>query len=103
MKTYNVNWELVKSKYPIDTIVQGKVTRVAPFGFFLEIGDDSVQGFVDIINFTDEEKIITKEMFPQIGTIVIGKILGYRDENLSSNQIGITTKHSEIITAINYT
>lgn len=98
----NINWEMKKKIYPINSIVQGTVAHHAHFGFFVDISDNDVVGLIEIVNFIDGEKIVTINMFPPVGTFIIAKIIGYREERLDSNQILMTTKPSEIRTAIDY-
>ena len=40
-------WKALVSKFPIDSIVEGKVTKLVPFGIFVDLGN-SVEGLVHI-------------------------------------------------------
>ncbi|NPV70946.1 MAG: bifunctional 4-hydroxy-3-methylbut-2-enyl diphosphate reductase/30S ribosomal protein S1 [Firmicutes bacterium] len=40
-------WSTVSTKYPVDAVVQGKVTRLAPFGAFVQL-EPGVEGLIHI-------------------------------------------------------
>jgi hypothetical protein len=40
----NQFWNQVKSKYRLGELIHGKVEHHAPFGIFVDVGDDAVHG-----------------------------------------------------------
>ena len=46
-------WNQVKSKSRLGKLIHGKVEHHAPFGIFVNIGDDTVRGIVQITDFVD--------------------------------------------------
>src|SRR5437667_8959234 len=71
-------WDTIKDRYPSGKIVEGKITRLAKFGAFVEV-EEGIEGLVHISDFTSERRIqhpneIVKPgrcgpdlQFPQIG------------------------------------
>jgi small subunit ribosomal protein S1 len=49
-------WEGIENKYPVDSIVTGRVTRLAEFGAFVEL-EDGVEGLVPIGEITYERHL----------------------------------------------
>ncbi len=49
-------WDTIKDRYPDGTVVEGKVTRLAPFGAFVEV-EEGIDGLVHISEFTNEKRI----------------------------------------------
>jgi small subunit ribosomal protein S1 len=49
-------WEGVENKYPVDSIVTGRVTRLVDFGAFVEL-EDGVEGLIPIGEITYERHI----------------------------------------------
>ena len=78
MKT--TNWEQIKSKYTIGQFVQGKVEFQAPFGVFVDLNESLVKGLIKIPDFLDEGEM-TKEMYPEIGTMIGAVVVGYNESN----------------------
>ena len=40
-------WRALVQSYPVDSVIEGKVTKLVPFGIFVELGDD-IEGLVHI-------------------------------------------------------
>jgi len=49
-------WESIQERYPQGKIVEGKVTRLAKFGAFVEV-EEGIEGLVHISDFTNEKRI----------------------------------------------
>src|SRR5262245_39362778 len=49
-------WDTIKERYPEGKIVEGKVTRLAKFGAFVEV-EEGIDGLVHISDFTSEKRI----------------------------------------------
>jgi len=49
-------WDTVKDRYPAGKVVEGKVTRLAQFGAFVEL-EDGIDGLVHVSEFTHEKRI----------------------------------------------
>ena len=49
-------WETIKDRYPSGKIVEGKITRLAKFGAFVEV-EEGIEGLVHISDFTNERRI----------------------------------------------
>jgi ribosomal protein S1 len=73
-------WELIKSKYKIGQVLQGKVLRHEPYGVFLDIGEAEVKGLIRIPDFLDDGAM-NEAMYPEIGGQVTGVVIGYNDAN----------------------
>jgi hypothetical protein len=79
-------WNQVKSNYRLGQLIYGKVEHHAPFGLFVNIGDDTVRGLVQITDFVDSGDM-TPEMYPDIGSpigAVVGRCGLYRRRSPSS-------------------
>ena len=62
-------WSQIKTKYQIGKLIYGKVEFHAPFGVFIDIGDEDVKGIIQISDFLDSGAM-TPEMYPEIGSLV---------------------------------
>jgi ribosomal protein S1 len=72
--------ELIKSKYQLGQFVQGKVEYHAPFGVFVDLGDNSVKGLIKIPDFLDEGAM-SEAMYPDLGTTIGAIVVGYNESN----------------------
>jgi len=85
-------WHNIKLKYKIGDFVEGKVIRHEPFGIFLDLGEDSILGFVRIVNFIDKGQM-TPNKYPPIGKKITAKIVELTDHNF---QINLSIKPSDL-------
>lgn len=76
----NPKLELIKSKYQLGQFVQGKVEYHAPFGVFVDLGEDSVKGLIKLPDFLDEG-VMSQEMYPDLGTTIGAIVVGYNESN----------------------
>ncbi len=86
-------WYSIKAKYPIGAFVRGKVTKHAPFGIFLDIGEPGVKGLIRIGDFVDAGEM-REDMYPSIGATIGGIISANSDSE--NAQINLSTKPSII-------
>jgi small subunit ribosomal protein S1 len=49
-------WDTIKDRYPNGKVVEGKVTRLAKFGAFVEV-EEGIEGLIHISEFTSEKRI----------------------------------------------
>lgn len=90
-------WNQVKSKYRLGELIHGKVEHHAPFGIFVNIGDEKVQGLVQITDFVDTGDM-TPEMYPDIGSPIGAVVIGYTQDD--RNQIWLSVKPSVLQKAL---
>lgn len=84
-------WNQVKSKYRLGELIHGKVEHHAPFGIFVDIGDETVRGIVQITDFVDTGDM-TPEMYPDIGSPIGAVVVGYTEDD--RNQVWLSVKPS---------
>ena len=84
-------WSQVKTKYQLGKLIYGKVEFHAPFGVFVDIGDEYVKGIIQIPDFLDSGAM-TPEMYPEIGSPVGAVVVGYTEDN--RNQVWLSVKPS---------
>lgn len=90
-------WERVKSKYRLGELIHGRVEYHAPFGIFVDIGDDTVRGLVQITDFVDSGDI-TPEMYPDIGSPIGAVVVGYTEDD--RKQVWLSVKPSVLQKAL---
>ncbi|BAZ11167.1 hypothetical protein NIES4071_29930 [Calothrix sp. NIES-4071] len=90
-------WNQIKSKYRFGELVYGTVEHHAPFGIFVDIGDENVRGLVQITDFVDTG-IMTPEMYPDIGSPIGAIVIGYTEDK--RNQIWLSVKPSVLQKAL---
>lgn len=74
------SWEQIKLKYRLGQFLLGRVEYHAPFGVFVNIGEDAVKGLIKIPDFLDEGDM-SEEMYPEIGSAIGAIIVGYNEAN----------------------
>jgi small subunit ribosomal protein S1 len=62
-------WDTVKDRYPAGKVVEGKVTRLAKFGAFVEL-EEGIDGLVHISEFTSEKRIQSPAEVVKVGQVV---------------------------------
>jgi ribosomal protein S1 len=93
----NQFWNQVKSKYRFGELIYGRVEHHAPFGIFIDIGDDVVRGIVQITDFVDDGDM-TPEMYPDIGSPIGAVVVGYTEDD--RNQVWLSVKPSVLQKAL---
>jgi ribosomal protein S1 len=93
----NQFWNQVKSNYRLGELVHGKVEHHAPFGIFVNIGDETVRGLIQITDFVDSGDM-TPEMYPDIGSPIGAIVVGYTEDE--RNQVWLSVKPSVLQKAL---
>ncbi|NLM20984.1 MAG: S1 RNA-binding domain-containing protein, partial [Peptococcaceae bacterium] len=71
-------WLSVGQKYPVGSIVEGKVVRIATFGAFVQL-EDAVDGLVHISQLADH-RVAKVEDVVQVGEIIKAKVIECKPE-----------------------
>ncbi len=90
-------WNQVKSNYRLGKLIHGKVEHHAPFGIFVNLGDDMVRGIVQITDFVDTGDM-TSEMYPAIGSPIGAVVVEYTEDD--RNQVWLSVKPSVLQKAL---
>src|SRR5207244_7467763 len=67
-------WDTIKDRYPSGKVIEGKVTRLAKFGAFVEV-EDGIDGLVHVSEFTNEKRIGHPSEVVKVGQVVRAVIL----------------------------
>ena len=67
-------WETIRDRYPNGKIVEGKVTRLATFGAFVEV-EEGIEGMVHVSEFTSEKRIEHPSEVVKVGQMVRAVVL----------------------------
>src|SRR5215471_6370734 len=67
-------WDTIKERYPAGKIIEGKVTRLAKFGAFVEV-EEGIDGMVHISEFTSEKRIEHPSEVVKVGQVVRAMVL----------------------------
>lgn len=70
-------WEVAAEQYAVDSVIEGKVTKIVPYGVFVEIAD-GVEGLVHMSDFTWNKKRVSLNEFVQVGDTVKVKVLEFQ-------------------------
>jgi small subunit ribosomal protein S1 len=72
-------WDTIKDRYPNGKIVEGKVTRLAKFGAFVEV-EEGIEGLIHVSEFTSEKRIQSPGEVVQVGQVVRAVVLSAEPE-----------------------
>jgi hypothetical protein len=72
-------WEDAKRQFPVGAVVTGTVTRHAPFGVFVDLGDPDCYGLVERPEFLDAGRM-TEDQYPPVGATVRVLVLAHGQE-----------------------
>ena len=72
-------WDTINERYPAGKIVEGKVTRLAKFGAFVEV-EEGIEGLVHISDFTSEKRIEHPSEAVKVGQVVRALVLSAEPE-----------------------
>lgn len=86
-------WEEIAEKYPPRTIVSGSVTGIAPFGMFVKIDGDTVEGLVHVSEVS-RKKIESIDAIYKVGDKVNAIVLGV---DVDKKRLSLSIKHYEIM------
>jgi len=67
-------WDTIKDRYPEGKVIEGKVTRLAKFGAFVEV-EEGIDGLVHISDFTSEKRIEHPSEVVKVGQAVRAMVL----------------------------
>lgn len=67
-------WDTIKDRYPAGKVIEGKVTKLAKFGAFVEV-EEGIEGLVHISDFTNEKRIEHPSEKVKAGQIVRAVVL----------------------------
>ncbi len=73
-------WEEVEYKYPVGSIVRGKVVSIQDYGIFVEL-EDGIEGLVHISEMTWNKRVKHPSKLVNLGDYVEAKVLGVDVEN----------------------
>ncbi|MCL2357404.1 MAG: 30S ribosomal protein S1 [Defluviitaleaceae bacterium] len=85
-------WSGIMEKYPIDSIVDGTVARLAPFGAFVTL-EDGIDGLVHISQIA-ERRIAKPDEELSPGQVIQVKIL---DINLETKKISLSKREADYV------
>ena len=80
-------WQELVKKFPIGSIIEGKVTKLVPFGAFVELGD-GVEGLVHISEMA-KSHVETPEQVTAVGESVMIKV---KEVDLDRRRISLSMK-----------
>lgn len=69
-------WEVIAETVGVDSVVDGKVTKLLPYGAFVEIAD-GVEGLVHMSDFTWNKKKVNLGEFVQVGDNIKVRVLEF--------------------------
>ena len=67
-------WDTIKDRYPDGKVIEGKVTRLAKFGAFVEV-EEGIDGLVHVSEFTSEKRIEHPGDVVKVGQVVRAVVL----------------------------
>ncbi len=82
-------WDLAPEKYPVGSIVEGKVVRIVPFGAFVEL-EPGLDGLVHISQVSPQ-RIGKVEEVLSIGDLILVKVL---DVNPETKRISLSIREA---------
>jgi small subunit ribosomal protein S1 len=86
-------WDTIKDRFPVGKIVEGKVTRLAKFGAFVEL-EEGIDGLVHISELTNEKRVQNPGDVVKVGQQVRAIVLSADSESkrlkLSMKQLEAT-------------
>jgi small subunit ribosomal protein S1 len=78
-QTLSDPWSDVTSKFPVGSQVEGPVTKIMPFGAFIQIAD-GVEGLVHVSEISAEKRINHPQDMLRAGQVVKAQVLGIAPE-----------------------
>jgi small subunit ribosomal protein S1 len=67
-------WDTIKDRYPNGKVIEGKVTRLAKFGAFVEV-EEGIDGLIHVSEFTNEKRIEHPSEVVKVGQVVRAVVL----------------------------
>jgi small subunit ribosomal protein S1 len=72
-------WDTIKDRYPNGKVVEGKITRLAKFGAFVEV-EEGIEGLIHVSEFTSERRIQSPAEIVKVGQAVRAVVLSADSE-----------------------
>ncbi|GLI57565.1 hypothetical protein PM10SUCC1_30790 [Propionigenium maris DSM 9537] len=72
-------WSTVDAKYPVDSVVEGRVSKLVSFGAFVEL-EEGVEGLVHLSDFTWNKKKVNVSEYVKVGDVVKVKVIELNKE-----------------------
>ncbi len=72
-------WSTVDTKYPVDSVVEGRVSKLVSFGAFVEL-EEGVEGLVHLSDFTWNKKKVNVSEYVKVGDVVKVKVIELNKE-----------------------
>ncbi|MFN0118282.1 MAG: 30S ribosomal protein S1, partial [Elusimicrobiota bacterium] len=73
-------WEGIEKKFPIGTVIKGKVTSLADFGAFVEI-ESGIEGLIHVSELSWTERHKKPHGILKVGQVIEAKLIGIEKEN----------------------
>lgn len=73
-------WTVVEDKYPVGTVIKGKIRNIVPYGAFIEL-EEGLEGLIHISDISWTRKLNHPSEMLKRGEIVEAKILSVDQEN----------------------
>jgi small subunit ribosomal protein S1 len=80
-------WQTIQNKYQVGDIVEGKITKLASFGAFVEL-EGGIDGLIHISELSDERVNRVKDVV-QVGDTVKARV---KNINVDERRIGLSMK-----------
>ena len=90
----NASWLADKERFPIGTLIEGRIEQVHEFGAFISIPGACSPGILVITSLVDSDRPLSVGDFPQAGTVVRAVVVGHRDLN---RQIALSLRESDFL------
>ena len=84
-------WEEIESKYPVGSIIKGKIVNIQNYGLFVEL-EKGIEGLVHISEISWSKKFINLSDSFAIGDIIEAKVIGIEPKN---KKISLSIKQLE--------
>ncbi len=72
-------WSTVDTKYPVDSVIEGRVSKLVSFGAFVEL-EEGVEGLVHLSDFTWNKKKVNVSEYVKVGDLVKVKVIELNKE-----------------------
>lgn len=80
-------WETIGDRYPVNSVVSGKISNITDFGLFVEI-EEGIEGLVHVSEIGDSQKPNALQNY-QVGQIVEAKVINVSPQE---RKIGLSIK-----------
>ena len=84
-------WTEIETKYPVDSIIQGKIVNIQNYGLFIEL-EKGIEGLVHISEISWSRKFINLSEAFAIGDMIEAKVIGIEPKN---KKISLSIKRME--------